>query len=131
MTTAIIRIEKCIQDVQNVSGNADESAMLSQVYFQLEVEDRVSSGLVVQISQPYGCDYASEPIEVGPPQGYNGPFNHEEFSEKVEQYYRSLVGDSGRGISFSGGGNIRMRNNTFVMSAEFTSEIGQGTEGGW
>jgi hypothetical protein len=128
VTTAIVRIEKCIQDIQSVSAEVDKSAMRSQIFFQLEIKGKVIPGLVVEISQPYGCDYASEPVEVGPPQDYNGPFNHDEFSERIEQYYRSILG---RCLSFSGCGSVRMTNNTFVMPAEFTIEIGESKNGGW
>jgi hypothetical protein len=76
VSTATIRIEKCIQDIQNVSSNPDESAMCSQIYFEMEVDEKVHKALTVEISQPYGSDYANEPVEVGRPEGYEGPFNH-------------------------------------------------------
>jgi hypothetical protein len=42
-----------------------------------------------------------------------------------------LVGSGGSGISFSGGGNIRMKKNTFIKPAEFQIEINHGKEGAW
>jgi hypothetical protein len=131
VSTATIRIEKCIQDIQNVSSNPNESRMCSQIYFEMEVDEKVHKELTVEISQPYGSDYANEPVEVGRPEGYEGPFNHEQFSEAVENYYRSLVGSGGSGISFSGGGNICMKKNTFMKPAEFQIEINHGKEGAW
>ena len=106
MAKALVRIEQCIQNTQSMSPDANKSVMVSHICFQMRVGDKVHENLVAEISQPYGSDYASDPIEVGPPHGYDGPFNHHEFSEGVEEYYRSLIGPGGSAISFGGGGNV-------------------------
>lgn len=131
MKTATINISHCIQDMQNMSTNENALVMASRIFFSMEIGDARYSNLYVDIAQPYGTDYESEPIEVGPPVGYKGPFNHKKFSEEIENYYRSLVGSQGGGIVVAGGNNIRMRNNTFYKAHIFTFELPVAIEGAW
>jgi hypothetical protein len=55
---------------------------------------------------------------VSRPHGYDGSLDYAPFRQAVEEYYRSLVGSTGRGIHVAGGSNIRMRNNTFAIRQE-------------
>jgi len=66
--------------------------MVSRVFFDLEIAGKKYSDLYVDIKQTVGGSFETISIEVGIPQGYQGPFNYTAFREFVEAYYRSLVG---------------------------------------
>ncbi len=111
---------KMIQDSQDYGSNDEH--MVSRVFFSMEVDGKKYDGLQVDIKQAVGSSFETGPIEVGPPRGgYRGPFNHQEFRNAVEKYYRSLIGSQGRGIRIEGATNVRMRGNRFEqdMTAEF------------
>lgn len=131
MPTATVNITKCIQDVQDIGKSNDKSVMRSRIFFDLDVNGKKFDNLYVEISQPYGTNYAEELVEVGRPVGYDGPFAHKAFSENVEAYYRKLIGQSGSMISIGGASNVRMSNNTFVAPHSFQVEIDGATGGGW
>jgi hypothetical protein len=95
--------------------------MISRVFFDFELDGQKYEGLYADIKQTVGSSFDDAPLEVSKPKNYNGPFNFEAFHEIVEQYYRSLVGQSGSGIHIEGDANLRMRHNMFVQPhvAEF------------
>ena len=121
MIKAKINIYKCIQDSQDYGS--DDEHMVSRIFFNLEIDDKKYDNLYVDVKQAVGSDFETGPIEIGNPFGYKGPFNYKEFREKIENYYRSLVGSKGRGIHIQGGRNIRMRNNIFMISSIFEFEV--------
>lgn len=115
MAKAKVIFHKLIQDSQDYGS--DDQHMVSRAFFKIETEGNVSEEAYVDIKQPVGSDFETTPLEVSRPAGYNGPFNYEAFRQAAEAYYRSLVGSKGSGIHISGGGNIRMQNNTFIKQA--------------
>lgn len=131
MTVATISISKCVQDIQEMGGAVDASVMRSRVFFSLSVNGKTHEGLYVDISQPYGTDYAAELIEVSRPIGYDGPFAHRAFCEHVEAYYRQLVGQDNAVISIGAGSSVRMTNNTFHMPHQFQIEVDTGSGSAW
>ena len=114
MTKARITFHKCIQDSQDLgTAQISKAHMISRVFFILEIDDKKFEDMYVDVKQPFGTDFEKCPVEVFSPVGsYHGPMNHEQFSEAVEKYYRSIIGSQGSGIRIgSGAKNIRMRNN--------------------
>jgi hypothetical protein len=104
-----------IQDVQNYgSSDQNQDYMVSRIMFDLEIEGKLYGSHYVEVRQPRGTDYTKEPIEVGPPIGaYKGSWNHHDFADLSEEFFRSYIGDSGRLFSFSGNvQNFTMRNST-------------------
>jgi hypothetical protein len=124
MPKARVTFQRLVQDSQDYeSFEPNEDHIVSRVFFYLEVGGQLYQDMTVEVMQPHGTMFESEPLEVGPPLGsYGGKWNHREFADLVERYYRQLIGSHGHGIRISGGSNIRMRNNTFVstMTGEFT-----------
>lgn len=123
MPRARVTFQRLVQDSQDYeSFDPNEDHMVSQVFFYLEVGGQLYQDMRVEVRQPYGTAFESEPLEVGPPIGsYGGNWNHREFADLVEQYCRQLIGSQGHGIRISGSSNIRMRGNTFAspMTGEF------------
>jgi len=118
MATFRITFHQLIQDSQDY-GNDDEH-MISRVFFSLEVDGKGAGDFTADLKQVVGSNIETGEIEVGAPSGYDGPFNHQGFSEAARKYFRSLIGSQGSGIHIAGGTNIRMRNNRFVRDAQFT-----------
>lgn len=120
MADALVKFTRLIQDSQDYGS--DDEHMVSRAFFDLSIGDKKYENLSVDIKQQVGSDFETSLLEISSPNGYNGPFNHQEFQSVVEKYYRSLVGSAGSGIHISGGSNIRMRNNTFIqeMTAQFS-----------
>ncbi len=121
MANAKVVFHKLIQDSQDFGSN--EEHMISRAFFSIEVDGNETQESHVDIKQSIGSEFESSPLEVSKPADYNGPFNYEAFRNATENYYRSLVGSQGSGIKISGGGNIRMRNNTFVQEAHANIEV--------
>ena len=128
MTQAKIHLQRLVQDSQEYGSNDEH--MVSRVFFDLEVDGTQHKNLYCDVKQIVGSSFETAPLEVSKPVGYKGAFNHDAFQNIIEQYYRSLVGSQGRGIRITGGGNIRMQNNTFVQPSEATFEV-QVSGGPW
>ena len=89
MPTVTIQFKELIQDSQNYGS--DDKHMVSRVFFDLQVGDKRYPGAYANIRQKVGA-VASDPIEVSPPAGYAGPFDHQKFQAEVEKYFRRVVG---------------------------------------
>lgn len=126
MSKAKITFHQCIQDSQEYGS--DDEEMVSRVFFTLEIGEDKFEELYADLKQTVGADYDTGPIEVGPPQGYDGPFNHQAFRDFAEKYYRSLVGSQARGIRIGkGASNIRMYGNIFNVEMVCEFEISGGS----
>ena len=121
MPIAIVRFQRLVQDSQDYGS--DDEHMVSRVFFALEVDGTVYENLYTDVKQIVGSSFESAPLEVSKPIGYKGPFDHSAFSSAIEQYYRSLVGAGGHGIRITGGGNIRLHNNTFIQPGSATFAV--------
>ena len=111
----------CIHDSQDYGS--DDEHMVSRVFFDLEIDGKIFKDLCVDLKQTVGSDIETCIIEVGPPKGYSGSFNHIAFRDAAEKYYRTLVGSPGRVIHIEGGSNIHMRNNTLIQEMIFEFEL--------
>jgi len=107
-----ITFHRLIQDSQELGS--DDEFMVSRVFFSLETDGGVHTGLYANLKQTVGSDYTEETIEVGPPVGYEGPFNHEAFAEAARRYFLDWVGPDGKGIRVGAGAGFRAQNNTFL-----------------
>ena len=126
--------EEVLQDSQEF-GSTD-AHMVSRVYFVLEREKEPIS-CYVDVGQPYGTSFEDEPVEVGFPKTLDGrelkePWDHKEFRDLVEAYYRSFIGSGGAGISIgSGCTGIRMRKNRFGRRQDFELDVPDFLPGSW
>jgi hypothetical protein len=113
---ARVKFYRVVQDTQNYgSFDPNDDFMVSRVNFVLEVNGRPQGDKYVEVRQPFGCNYTTEPVEVGPPLGYSGHWNHHEFSDRCEEYYRGCLGMlTNLGPHMR---NVRMRNNTINAAA--------------
>ncbi|PKD15768.1 hypothetical protein APR41_10745 [Salegentibacter salinarum] len=117
--------KKCIQDSQDYGS--DNEHMISRIFYEVDGVDYECN-----VRQPYGESFSfdEDPIEVEAPKELGKKINYGQFRDEVENYYKQIVGSSGRGINIQGGTNIRMQNNTFEM--EYRTEIDEaGYSGGW
>jgi len=122
MSKAKIIFHKCLQNLQELGS--DDEHMVSRVFFSLEIDEEKYKGLYADLKQTVGADYEIGPLEVGPPQGYEGAFNHEVFHDCAEKYYRSCVGSEATGIRIGKGARgIRMFNNVFKKETVCEFEI--------
>lgn len=96
--------------------------MEAEIYFDLEVNNKVYSGMSSILRQPYGTDYSKEPVEAEKPNGpYKGRFNHDAFRQAAEDYYRESLG---RAVSFgTQARDIVMSRNTFGFSKSYQIDI--------
>ena len=109
---------KYIQDSQEFGG--DDEHMVSRVFFSLYVGEKRVGDFFADLKQVVGSDIENGDIEVGPPHDYDGPFDHQGFTDAAVQYVRGNVGSNASGIRIGKGvRGIRMRNNTFLKEAEY------------
>jgi hypothetical protein len=132
MATAKITFESLLQDSQDYATfDQSEAHVVSVIRFSMDIADKHFGDLSVEVRQPYGTDFESEPLEVSHVSGYRGPWNHSGFADLAERYYRSFIGSSGRGIRIQRGSSIRMRNNMFVLRQEARLDIPDEQGGAW
>ena len=124
MAKVKITFQKCIQDSQEYGSNDEH--MVSKVFFNIEVDGENKGEFSADVKQIVCRNYETTPLEVGIPKDYKEPLNYQVFRQAVEDYYRSLVWSSGRGIHIAGRGNIRMYNHKFIATkiVEFEAEGG-------
>ena len=121
MPTMTVHFDRCTQDSQDYGS--DDQHMVSRVFLRIDCEGRRYTGLHADVKQAVGSDFETEPLEISGPHDYVGSLNYRAFREAVEDYYTSLVGSSGSGIRIAGGGNIRMRDNTFIMPRSYAIPV--------
>ena len=113
-----------VQDIDDYNmANPSEDQMVSRIVFTLELDGSRHDQLFVEVAQPMGTDYKSEPLTFGPlsHEVTGGPWNHEAFTELVEGYYRSALKKPAEVAS------ARMRNNMIIHVEIYEFDI----ETGW
>jgi hypothetical protein len=118
------------QMIKVAGGQGD--MMVSEVSADFEIGGKTYP-MKIELTQPYGTDYESEPAEVGAPKGgYPGPIPAA-LPDQVEAYYRRQIGARATGgIVIVGCENAKMTNN-FVDRREgpFVFEVDGAQAGGW
>lgn len=129
MPKVTLQFTHLVQDSQDYGS--DDEHMVSRAFFDVGCAGRtVASHADVKLV--VGGDYASDPLEVGRPAGYQGPFDHAKFSDAVSQYVRRAVGPEAIGIRLGPGArNVRMRNNTFQCPWTVSFDVAEGDPAGW
>ncbi len=119
MAHARVTFTKAIQDSQELGSN--DEYMVSRLYFRLEVNSETRGDLCADLKQVVGASYEASNIEVGPPQGYDGPWNAHAFHAAATKYYLDCVGPNASGIRLGPAASARMQNNVFTkdVTAEF------------
>ena len=116
MATMTVNFTSCVQDSEDYGS--DDQVIVSRVFFSIECEGLLYTGLHADIKQAVDSHFETDPLEVTLPHGYDGPISYEAFRRAVSQYFRALVACDGFGQQ-KGVGNIRMRDNTFLMPRSF------------
>jgi hypothetical protein len=102
MTVADVRIRQISlkQQTMGTGGHARDH-VLARVVFDLGINDVVTMDMYTEVTQPLGANYATDPLEVGPPMTqegtYEGRWNQNAFHNLVETYYRRAGGMMGLG----------------------------------
>jgi hypothetical protein len=117
MPTFKVTFHELLQDSQEYGS--DDEHMISRVFFSLSVDGGNVGDFSADLKQVVGSDIQNNEIEVGPPWGYDGPFDHQGFSKAAREYFRNRVGSTGTGIHIVGGSHIRMLNNRVIEEAEY------------
>jgi len=126
MTKVHVLFKRIIVDSQKLQCfKPDDDHMISRLFFDLEVGGKHYSDMMVEVKQPYGTQYESEPLEVSKLIGpYRGNWHHNDFCELVEKYYRSLIGKEGRLIKTTDNAkNTSFINCTFELAEVFDFDI--------
>jgi len=126
MIKAHVLFKRIIVDSQKLQClKRDDDHMVSRLFFDLEVGGNRYSDMMVEVKQPYGTQYESEPLEVSKLIGpYKGNWNHNNFTVLVEKYYRSLIGKEGIIIKTTDKAkNTSFINCTFNLNEVFDFDI--------
>ena len=118
--TAQITFLALVQDINDYNkAEHGEKQMVSRIVFSLELDGSRHDQLFVEVAQPMGTDYKTEPLTFGPlsHEVTGGPWNHEAFTELVEGYYRSALKKTVEVAS------ARMRNNMIIQVAIYEFDI--------
>jgi hypothetical protein len=84
-----LRIQSVLQERQE-RASVDEFAVALVVFF-VELDGRCYAGCT-RVKQTVGASYATAPLEVGPPEAYQGPaFDYLRFRDLIEQFYRKAI----------------------------------------
>ena len=125
---ATVTFTRCVVNSQELGG--DDEHMISRVVFDLGVEERTFPNLHVIVKQTVGSNFEMADLEVGPPKGYSGPFNHVAFRAATERYYRSCIGSTGMGLRVQGAARVTLVNCVVSLSQVEVFEV-DGPAGGW
>jgi hypothetical protein len=119
---AKVTFHKLIQEKQDgVPSELNQNQMISRAYFILEVGGKQYGDMSVILRQPFGTEYAKEPIEAEKPSGsYTGNWNHNEFRDAAEDYYRRCMGGA---ISFGPDISVSMDDNIMEFSKSYEIDI--------
>lgn len=99
MAQILVKFTACHINQQNIQmSDPNRDHLVSRVHFDMIVGGR-SYQTSVEVRQPFGTDYLTEPLEIRLPDDapYRGPFPLDRFAEAVERYYRRCVGERGTG----------------------------------
>ena len=120
MTKVHVLFKRIIVDLQELQCfEPSDDHMISRLFFDLEVGGNHYYDMMVEVKQPYGTQYESEPLEVSKMIGpYKGNWNHNDFSELVEKYYRSLIGKEGKSIKTTDKANNTLFKNCVIEQTE-------------
>ena len=119
---AKIDFQEILQNSQEL--RTDDEHMSSRIFFDLDIDGKKFSDLYVDVKQTIGFDFETSSLEVGPPQGYDGPFSHSHFREEVETYYRESFGTAGRAFSVDENSQyIYMENNKVILEKHVEFEV--------
>jgi hypothetical protein len=128
MKQATITFHKLIQNTQTITPEeaSPNKFMESKVIFDLDIGDKHYANMSATLRQPYGTDYKAEPIEAEKPTGsYDcAKWNHNQFHDAAEDYYRTAISSGGGGIiSVGPGSGVELRNNLFSFSKSYPIDI--------
>ncbi|MGH9368095.1 MAG: hypothetical protein ACRD3M_10525 [Thermoanaerobaculia bacterium] len=116
-----LTFEGCVQDSEEYGSGRDQ--MVSRVFFWIKrvgappgdfrrdlelvaggrfarlriepAEGYTGPMLYADLRQTVGEDFETGRVAVGPPVGYSGPFNQEEFARLATTYFRGVASDTG------------------------------------
>lgn len=118
-----VDFEKMLINRQGI-GPPEQEFMVSQVFFRLSMDGKPIRNTHTDVKQTVGSDAAAGLLEVGPPVGYDGPFNREEFRKAVQTYYRTLIGPRGKVLQIAGPvTGLSLVNMTFPWKASVEFEL--------
>ena len=112
MHTVAVRFFRCDQEEQGY-GTSDEY-MSARLSFQIAVDRQLRGTFFCDVKQTVGGKFNTDPIEVSPPVGYEGPFDYDAFRGFATKYYRGMVGRQGAALSLGNARDVTMRNNSFI-----------------
>ena len=121
MIDARITFHKCIQD-SKLFGS-DDQHMISRIFLSIEVRDKRSSDIYVDVHQKPESTFDEGPLQVGPIQGYSGPLNSWAFQQAAEAYYRSLAQYELARVKVSFGKNARRFENVVIHESTVDHQI--------
>jgi hypothetical protein len=112
-----VKFRELLQNAQEFGSNNEY--MISRVFFSLDVDGKFVGNFYADLKQVVGSDFGLDSIEVSPPAGYSGPFDHSRFRSVAAEYFCGLVGPEGTAFRISGQG-VRMFNNRVRQEAEYS-----------
>ena len=110
MSRVRVHVTKCMQDTQDGSSALSTTA---RVFFTIGTENGLPVEDYCDIRRIMSASHSSGQIDVSRPHGYQGPYNHQAFTNGIAAYYAKFVADSK---------GTRPTNNTFEMTHEFVFE---------
>jgi hypothetical protein len=123
-----VNFEKVDQAYQEIGNNSD--AMIGAVYFNIIFNGK-SIKSYSNIKQEAGGSYPDCAIEASKPYGFKGPFNHTQFQQEVENYFKSLIGPNGRCIRLVAGSKFTGNNNKFLVPKQIYLDVDDNFAAGW
>jgi|WetSurMetagenome_2_1015567.scaffolds.fasta_scaffold59509_4 hypothetical protein len=124
-----IKYKRCIQNMQELGS--DDDYMFSKIFLSLVYPDSKTENIEVEIKQTAGSDFEKDSIEIILPKDKIIILNYEQFRDSVENYYRKIIGNKGRGIRIENSSNIKMYNNIFTIPFEDEIDYSDEHHSGW
>jgi hypothetical protein len=122
MTKFTVEFEGIVVKSQE-AGSTDDH-MVSRVAFLLYVEGQRKGQFFTDLKQTVGAPMSSEAIEVGPPKGYDGPFEQNKFASAARDYFLDAIGPRGKVYQFASTAHVNIEDSIVEMprTVNFESE---------
>lgn len=112
MSTVRVHVTRCIRDTEE--GGSTAFSTTGRVFFTIETENGLPVEDYCDVRRIMKATQSSGQIDVmSRPHGYQGPYDHQAFTNGIAAYYAKFVADSK---------GTRPTNNTFEETHEFTFE---------
>jgi hypothetical protein len=112
--------------------NKNARHLFSEVHFDAKANDKLFKNMTIPVNQPFGEGSIGGEIEVGTIRQteYNLPWNHDQFLDKVKEYFGMCVGPNGRILNTKDPNSINLTMENCKLGLRYNTKIEANAQSG-